>query len=174
MDDLTKMAEITRPYKTVSDRIRALNAQGYSRAKIATFLGKQYTHVRNVLVNDERRKGAATGTRIEPSPGFAEAPTPAWPDPAATAEKAGGSIIRLNIGNDGSIRLPPDVETGMGYSRGGVVIAHLFPDRLELLSTGEALRRVREMVRDLVPGGESMVDSLIADRRREAAAEDAR
>lgn len=41
---------ITDQHKTVSSKIRALDAAGYTRSQIANFLGKRYQHVRNVLV----------------------------------------------------------------------------------------------------------------------------
>ena len=41
---------ITDEHKTVSAKIRALDAAGYTRSQIANFLGKRYQHVRNVLV----------------------------------------------------------------------------------------------------------------------------
>lgn len=41
---------ITKDLTTVSSRIRALDAAGYTRSQIAKFLNKRYQHVRNVLV----------------------------------------------------------------------------------------------------------------------------
>ena len=46
---------LEKEYGTVSDRIRYLNAKGYTRSEIAKFLGKIYQHVRNVLENDAIR-----------------------------------------------------------------------------------------------------------------------
>ncbi len=40
----------------VSNSIRFLNKAGYSRADIARSLNKRYQHVRNVLVEDQRKK----------------------------------------------------------------------------------------------------------------------
>ncbi len=37
-------------FTTVSDRIRYLNSEGFSRSAIAQALGKRYQHVRNVLI----------------------------------------------------------------------------------------------------------------------------
>ena len=39
-------------YETTSDKIRYLNAKGFSRGAISTLLGKRYQHVRNVLTQD--------------------------------------------------------------------------------------------------------------------------
>lgn len=40
---------------TVSNKIRFLNAKGYSRADISRILNKRYQHVRNVLVEDMKK-----------------------------------------------------------------------------------------------------------------------
>lgn len=45
-----KMTSTIKDLPTVSSKIRALNSEGYTRSEIATFLGKRYQHVRNVLV----------------------------------------------------------------------------------------------------------------------------
>lgn len=39
-------------YSTTSDKIRFLNAKGFSRRAISDLLGKRYQHIRNVLVQD--------------------------------------------------------------------------------------------------------------------------
>jgi len=50
--------QIVASSATVSDKIRALNEAGYSRAEIAKLLGKRYQHVRNVLEADKIRAPA--------------------------------------------------------------------------------------------------------------------
>ncbi len=45
------------PNLNVSQKIRALSAAGVSRAEIARLLNKRYQHVRNVLVDAERKAG---------------------------------------------------------------------------------------------------------------------
>jgi len=174
MSDESKMQDIAAPWNSVADRIRALDAAGYPRAVIAAFLGKRYQHVRNVLVEDQRRRAIVSGAASAQAPGVSEiTPEPWRPGDPSLAPKEGSSYLRLPIGSDGAIRLPADVETRMGFHRGGVVIARIHDDRVELLSVGEALRRVRELMRGLSPQAEGLADSLIADRRREAAAEEA-
>lgn len=39
-------------YSTTSDKIRFLNAKGFSRGTISKILEKRYQHVRNVLTQD--------------------------------------------------------------------------------------------------------------------------
>ncbi|MBX9795632.1 hypothetical protein [Sphingomonas sp.] len=52
-----KMEQIVSGKLTISDKIRALHQAGASRAEIARFLERRYQHVRNVLIEDERRAG---------------------------------------------------------------------------------------------------------------------
>lgn len=172
MYDPEEMAKIVQPYATVSDRIRALHASGHSRVEIAEFLNKRYQHVRNVLVEDERRGVRPRGT-AEPNTGVRETPAPPWSAAAFPTVGADDTmLLRLKVGEDGAIRIPPSLEEKLGYRRGGVVIAELFADRLMLWSASGALRRAQDLVRDLIPGRDSLAASLIADRRREAQAED--
>lgn len=61
-DDLPAAADEALSIKTdpslnVSEKIRALASIGVPRAEIAKLLGKRYQHVRNVLVDAERRAG---------------------------------------------------------------------------------------------------------------------
>lgn len=67
---MTEMERIASNHVTISDKIRALNGAGYSRADIAKHLGRRYQQVRNVLKQDEIR--AAVGC----SAGVAQAVSP--------------------------------------------------------------------------------------------------
>jgi hypothetical protein len=160
MLDDPEMERIASPFATVSDKIRALAAAGYERARIARFLGKRYQHVRNVLEHETLKLAHAA---VPQRRGVEEAEIKPF-----SSDDVGG-VQRLDIQPDGSIRLPPAVEQAMGWRRGGVVIAEFQGDRLVLLSTAAAVKQAQEMVQRLIPpGGPSLVDELIADRRREA------
>jgi hypothetical protein len=159
MLDDPEMARIALPWETVSDKIRALAAAGYERARIAKFLGKSYQHVRNVLEHD-KLKLAHVSARRRSGVEDAEAKTFSRDDI--------GGIHRLDIQPDGSIRLPPVIEQAMGLRRGGVVISEFTGDRLVLLSTAAAASRAQGLVATLIPGTDSLAESLIEDRRREA------
>jgi hypothetical protein len=159
-----RMTEIVKPFTTVSDKIRALDAAGAPRAEIARFLGKRYQHVRNVLVEGPPKERYTVG-RVE----FADVREAAAP---AFTMEADASMLRLRIGQDGTVQLPASVLEALGLTPGGIAIAELQADRLTVLSVGESIRRVRQMVRELIPNRTGLVDDLIADRRREAAAEE--
>ncbi len=63
--DQELLAKTLKSHATVSDRIRALHAAGWERSKIANALGKRYQHIRNVLVEDEKRKPVASPQESE-------------------------------------------------------------------------------------------------------------
>src|SRR5580693_6500 len=119
MSDEAKMNEIVAPWRSVADRIRALAAAGYPRAAIAAFLGKRYQHVRNVLVEDQRRRADVSDTGSARGSGVSETTPETWRsgDPTLTPGE-NSAYLRLPIGSDGAIRLPADVETRMGFRRG--------------------------------------------------------
>jgi transcriptional regulator with XRE-family HTH domain len=147
---------------TVADDIRALAAQGLSRAEIARRLGKSYQHVRNVLEGDKLQAAAKHSTAGEASPGLGVA------EPPATF----GRTYRLNVEEGGVVRLPPEVLAALGTGVGGVLISDLEDDRLVILSNRAAWRRVQDRVASLgLDKGPSVVDELIAERRAEAARE---
>lgn len=156
------VAQVVASEATVSDKIRLLAGAGYERAEIARLLGKRYQHVRNVLEGD--RVGARR-----------RAP-PAIP-PLATQESpllrnAGvGRHKRLILGPNGDVVLPPEFLAAMGLKPGDGVIVGLSGEEMSLISGPVALKRAQAMVRSHVPEGVSLVDELIADRRREAEAE---
>ena len=67
LQDRERMERITSVHATTSDKIRALDAAGYSRAEIAKFLGKLYQHVRNVLVAGAPKGSSFAQQRDEPA-----------------------------------------------------------------------------------------------------------
>jgi bifunctional DNA-binding transcriptional regulator/antitoxin component of YhaV-PrlF toxin-antitoxin module len=165
-----QMDEIIRPYATVSDRIRALDAAGVARADIARFLDKRYQHVRNVLESDKQRGGYTVG-RAELAGVHEQAATFEGPDDQRLVEARGNGAFRLIVRPDGSVVLPREVREAFNIERDGVVMAKLDGDTFSLISAETAMRRVREIVRQFVPPGVDLVAELIADRRAEAAAE---
>ncbi len=142
---------------TVSDKIRALAAAGYARADIARLLGKRYQHVRNVLEADKVTAGMS---EADPAPFEPQIHPTEW---------RGGGLFRMEIDGAGRLALPKEVIEAWGLKTGDVIMGRLDGEAIELIDGPTATRRVREMVQRLIPpGGASMADELIADRRREA------
>ena len=147
-------------HKTVAGRIRALAAAGVPRAQIARILGKRYQHVRNVL-----EEPGAENTPVESAlEGLAEGDAR-----ASVHDKP--KTYRLQVRN-GSVTLPPEVLEALGAGPNGLIIAELDGEFFKIISIPESVRRIQERLRPYWRPGVSIVDELIADRRREAADDD--
>jgi hypothetical protein len=155
-----EVARLLEGKTTVADKIRALAAAGYPRAEIARRLGKRYQHVRNVLEEPGKTKTAA---RSEPE-GLAEGDAGAFVHDRP-------KTYRLEVKN-GTVTLPPEVLAALGAGPNGVVIADLGEDSFTLISANEAIRQLQEWARPYVRPGVSMVDKLLAERRREVEMEE--
>ena len=92
----------------------------------------------------------------------------------------GGKAERLNEGRwlltrstDGGVFLPTELLAEMGFGADDRLLIRAAKDQAEIISTDAGMRRLREELRRLVPPGVSLVDELIAERRAEAAREEA-
>ncbi|MCB1388097.1 MAG: hypothetical protein KDK12_02935 [Rhodobacteraceae bacterium] len=137
---------------SVSDKIRFLDRQGMARADIARFLGKRYQHVRNVLESDAAKAqpaGTPASTRADTAPSFSVAAT-----------------------GDG-VTLATAVCARIGVEPGDRAMVTVKGDVIEIRSAAAVLADLKKQLRALVPPGTSLADELIADRRAEAARDDA-
>jgi antitoxin component of MazEF toxin-antitoxin module len=132
---------------TTAAKIRALAAKGRSRAEIARALRIRYQQVRNVLVRDEAKAKAAEAADPKPMPG------------------------KIRVAADGSVVVPAKVVEAVDLRPGSSVFLRVQDGEIHLLTRAAVARRVQALVREFVPEGVSLVDELIADRRREAEAE---
>jgi hypothetical protein len=154
---------------TVSDNIRALARAGYSRAEIAGLLGKRYQHVRNVLVDDERKASSKpdpdTATRPQ---GMAEGRHIYQPPPARTGE----ILVWVDVAPNGSLQLPEPACAALEIAQSGRVLVQVSGDgSVALLSARTAMLQAQAIMRSFVPAGVSVVDELLAERKAEAARE---
>jgi hypothetical protein len=158
-------ASVTATAATVADKIRALHRAGYSRSEIAALLGKRYQHVRNVLVDDQRRASIPPARQVLAG-GVAEG--------EATFERPPNVDvgIRLEVSPDGQMRLPASVMEALGVVRGGGIKVCVEDDgSVSLLGAPQALKRIQALL-GLPLSGVSLVDELIAERRAEVERED--
>lgn len=132
---------------TTAAKIRALAAKGRSRVEIARALGIRYQQVRNVLMRDEAKAKAAEAADPKPMPG------------------------KIRVAPDGSVVVPAKVAEAVDLKPGSLVFLRVQGGEIHLLTQTAVARRVQALVREFVPEGVSLVDELIADRRREAEAE---
>ena len=161
-DSSWPMEGVVAGLTTKSDKIRALYREGYSRSEIRRFLGIRYQHVRNVLVRSgyleprlgrPSRKGAVvSGRRPEPPP----------------------DQVRVTVGPGGRVVIPAAYREALGIEEGGAVFVRMEGDELRVVEDETEVRRVREMIARRVPEGVSLVDELLRERRREAAADGGR
>jgi len=64
--------------------------------------------------------------------------------------------------------IPAELRRELGLEPGETLIAHVESRRLVLERRGEILDRLRSELREATQPGASMVDELLAERRREA------
>ena len=193
-DHKSAIDRIVHSDATKSDRIRKLDELGLARADVARALGVRYQFVRNVLVDDERRRAAH---RDEPPPESSSSAPPRHPgaaegaerrsdpDPPANAavcqDKAAPTALtapdlpsisrlppaRTTLAPGGQLTIPGPFLTALGVDAEDDVFLQLEGDKLHIYSRATAIRQVQELVARYVPPDISLVDALVAERRRE-------
>jgi AbrB family transcriptional regulator, stage V sporulation protein T len=73
----------------------------------------------------------------------------------------------------GKVSIPADVRRQLGIKDGDRVQFEIRDGRLTMTTLAQRIREIQEHVRSIVPEGVSLVDELIAERRAEAAREQA-
>ena len=150
--------EVVAGLTTKADKIRALFRAGYSRSEIAGFLEVRYQHVRNVLVQS----------------GYMETQL-SRPMPAEDVESKDSApvLVRTAIGPGGRVVIPAAYRKALEVDEGDYIVMQMDGDELRVVNDEKEFARVQAMIASYVPEGVSLVDELIAERRREAAAEEA-
>lgn len=78
---------------------------------------------------------------------------------------------RGKLVSGGRIQLPVEVRRQLSLADGDTVLIEVVDGEIHLRPQREVIKRMQERMRKYVPAGVSLVDELIADRRREAADE---
>jgi AbrB family looped-hinge helix DNA binding protein len=86
-------------------------------------------------------------------------------------EPAPGLRQKVELGPGGRVVIPAPMRAALGMKTGDKLVARLEGNEVRIYTMEEALRRAQAIVRSFVPEGVSLVDELIAERRREAAKE---
>ena len=76
----------------------------------------------------------------------------------------------MTVGNKGRVVLPADIRQGRNWTEGTVLIALETDEGVLLLTRDELLQRVQA---EFAEKGKGMLEEFFADRRAEAAREDA-
>ena len=75
---------------------------------------------------------------------------------------------RLRINENGRVVIPAAFRKALGIKAGDRVILTMQDDELRIMTVKRRIQRAQERVRKYIKPGRSLVDELIADRRREA------
>lgn len=84
-----------------------------------------------------------------------------------------GAQVKVRVDKQGRLVLPRPVREELGVVHGGELTLDVDETEVRLIGHRQALRRIQEIVRRHVPEGVLLSEELIADRRAEAAREDA-
>jgi len=77
-------------------------------------------------------------------------------------------IVKTRVTQGGRIVIPADMRKRLGIEIGETVNIEENGDSFKVTTSRAALRRIQNSFKGLLPEGLSVVDELIADRRREA------
>lgn len=77
------------------------------------------------------------------------------------------------MGPDGQLVIPEEIRQELGLNEGELVTMQIVDGELRIISAHEGIRRAQEIARKYIIPGQSIVDELIAERRAEAAREEA-
>jgi len=80
----------------------------------------------------------------------------------------GAPITHGKIVEGGRLIVPAAFRKEMGLVKGDAVIMEMHGDELRVRPAKSALKRLREKLRASQPGGASVVDKFIAERRADA------
>jgi AbrB family looped-hinge helix DNA binding protein len=76
--------------------------------------------------------------------------------------------MRARIAAGGRIVIPAEYRRALGIQEGDEVILRLQDGEVRILSPQEAIKRAQDLVARYVAADRSLVDELIAERRRDA------
>lgn len=82
------------------------------------------------------------------------------------------NVQRGKIISGGRVQLPADVRRQLSLSEGDTVLIEVVDGEVHLRPLLANIRRIQERMKPYIIPGRSVVDELIADRRREAAADE--
>jgi len=75
---------------------------------------------------------------------------------------------RLRVNENGRVVIPASFRKALGIQAGDEVILRMEDDELRITTMKRQIERAQRLVRKYVKPGVSLVDELIAERRREA------
>jgi AbrB family looped-hinge helix DNA binding protein len=79
--------------------------------------------------------------------------------------------LRTHLDSNGRIVIPASARRALGIEPGDELILVVEDGEIRLRTAGQAARKAQDLVRRYSRPGESLADSLVADRRDEASRE---
>jgi bifunctional DNA-binding transcriptional regulator/antitoxin component of YhaV-PrlF toxin-antitoxin module len=120
-------------------------------------------HVSRVMAKagDKRRRrpGKPAVSKQAAPEGFAEAADSWQPE---LPER-----LDLKLGPGGRVVIPAVYRKAMQVNEGDRLMARVVDGELRLITPGMAVRAAQKLVRETIPGDDSLADALIEERRRE-------
>lgn len=80
--------------------------------------------------------------------------------------------IHVKVDSAGRLLVPAELREKFGIRPGGMVVLREKEGHLQIVNQRQLMREAQAYFRQFVPEGVSLVDELIAERRREAAKEE--
>ncbi|QND52434.1 AbrB/MazE/SpoVT family DNA-binding domain-containing protein [Phyllobacterium sp. 628] len=90
-----------------------------------------------------------------------------------SAPKRHAGPARITIGDGGRLVIPAEFRSAMNIKPGDSIMAEVVDGELHAMTHDVAVLRMQAEARNQIPAGTSMVDEFIAEKRLEAAKEDA-
>jgi antitoxin component of MazEF toxin-antitoxin module len=135
---------------SLSEKIRILYDAGMPKADIARFIDRRYQHVRNVIMDYEKKKAAEAGG----SEGAGEEPSARAADP---------NIEQLMLEKGGKVRLPQAWLERQGLAEGSAIICQVDSDGLRIMSREVAVRELAAIVKRSMPREAALLETLLKE-----------
>jgi AbrB family looped-hinge helix DNA binding protein len=78
------------------------------------------------------------------------------------------SETKLRVNENGRLVIPAAIRKALGINPGDVVVLRVEDDELRITTMKKRIEQAQRVIRKYVKPGVSLVDELLADRRREA------
>src|SRR5688500_1048169 len=134
--DREGMEAVIDGIERITDKIRALHAAGFQRGEIATFLGRRYQQVRNVIKDDERRAAnkSQAGSQIV---------TPAAAAGESEAAPVSSDSALVRIGRGGIVEIPSTMIERLKIAEGDRVLLTVVGGELRLLPRSAMIAQLK-------------------------------
>lgn len=139
-----EMERLVAGAPSISAKIRILHDAGVKKTDIARFLERQYQHVRNVIIDHEKKQAAARR------------------DPANAAPPGGSDeVFELTLGDDGTVTLPASFLESQRWKRGASLICRIDRDGLRIISRDAAVQELAATLKQRMPHEAALLATLL-------------